>query len=63
MSTTENRLAGSVKRFLDIIWYVLIFTAVVWPIAVIIIGLSMPSDDHGNRPYNCSDHHWPQHAF
>jgi len=44
MSTTENRLAGSVKRFLDIIWYVLIFTAVVWPIAVIIIGLSMPSD-------------------
>ena len=44
MSTTENRLAGIVKRFLDIIWYVLIFTAVVWPIAVIIIGLSMPSD-------------------
>lgn len=44
MSTTENRLAGIVKRFLDIVWYALIFTAVVWPIAVIIIGLSMPSD-------------------
>jgi len=44
MSTTENRLAGIVKRFLDIIWYVLIFTAVVWPVAVMVIGLSMPSD-------------------
>lgn len=44
MPTSKNRLAGIVKRFLDIIWYALIFTAVVWPIAVIIIGLSMPSD-------------------
>ena len=44
MSNTENKLAGIVKRFLDIIWYVLIFTAVVWPVAVMVIGLSMPSD-------------------
>lgn len=44
MSITDNRLARIVKRFLDIIWYVLIFTAVVWPIAVMVIGLSMPSD-------------------
>ena len=44
MSITENRLARIVKRFLDIIWYVLIFTAIVWPVAVMVIGLSMPSD-------------------
>ena len=44
MSTAENKLARIVKRFLDIIWYVLLFTAVVWPIAVMVIGLSMPAD-------------------
>lgn len=44
MSTTENRLARIVKHFLDVVWYLLIFTAIVWPIAVLVIGLSMPSD-------------------
>jgi hypothetical protein len=43
-NTEQNRLARIVKRFLDVIWYVLIFTAIVWPIAVMVIGLSMPSD-------------------
>jgi len=40
----QNRLARIVKRFLDVIWLLLIFTAVVWPIAVMVVGLSMPSD-------------------
>lgn len=44
MSITEHRLARIVKRFLDMIWYALIFTAIVWPVAVMVIGLSMPSD-------------------
>ena len=45
MSTTEqNKLARLVKRFLDVVWVLLIFTAIIWPIAVLVIGLSMPSD-------------------
>lgn len=45
MSTEEqNRLARLVKRFLDVIWFMLLFTAIIWPIAMIIVGLSIPSD-------------------
>ena len=44
MSNSENRLARIVKRFLDIIWYALIFTAIVWPVAVLVVGISMPAD-------------------
>ena len=45
MSTKEqNRLARIVKRFLDVIWFLLIFSAITWPIVVMVIGLSMPSD-------------------
>lgn len=45
MSDTEqNRLARLVKRFLDLIWFILLFTAIIWPIAVIVIGLSIPAD-------------------
>jgi len=42
--TERNKLARLVKRFLDLAWYLLIFTAIVWPVAVLVIGISMPSD-------------------
>ena len=45
MSTTQqNRLTRLVKRFLDLIWFILLSTAIIWPIAVIVIGLNIPSD-------------------
>ena len=45
MSTQEqNRLARIVKRFLDVIWFMLIFSAIAWPVMVMVVGLSMPSD-------------------
>jgi len=45
MSTTEHfKLAKLVKRFLDVIWYVLIFAAIAWPVSVMVIGLSIPAD-------------------
>ena len=45
MSTpNQNKLATLVKRFLDLIWYLLIFAAVAWPVTVLVIGLSMPTE-------------------
>lgn len=41
---SQTRLTKLVKRFLDTIWYILIFAAVAWPITVIVIGFSMPAD-------------------
>lgn len=43
-STEQNKLARLVKRFLDLIWFILLFTAVIWPIAVIVVGLNIPAD-------------------
>jgi len=45
MSTTQqNKLTILVKRFLDVIWFLFLLIAVIWPITVMVIGLSMPSD-------------------
>ena len=43
-SNDSRRLTKIVKRFLDLIWFILLFTAIVWPIAMIVIGLNIPSD-------------------
>jgi hypothetical protein len=43
-STEQYKLARLVKRFLDVIWFVLIFAAIAWPLTVIVIGLSIPAD-------------------
>jgi hypothetical protein len=40
----QNRLTKIVKRFLDVIWGLNLAVAVIWPIAVLIIGLNIPSD-------------------
>jgi hypothetical protein len=45
MTTTEqNKLTVLVKRFLNFIWYLFLVVAVVWPLTVIVIGLSIPSE-------------------
>ncbi len=45
MSTTQqNKLTILVKRFLDVTWFLFVSIAVIWPIAVMVIGLSMSSD-------------------
>jgi hypothetical protein len=43
-ATEQNKLTVLVKRFLDFIWYLFLVVAVVWPLTVIIIGLSIPSE-------------------
>ena len=47
-SSQQNKLTVLVKRFLDLTWYLFIFFAVVWPIVVIVVGLSI-SGDPGQR--------------
>ena len=45
MSLTQpNKLTKVVKRFLDLTWFLFLFLSIVWPIAVIIVGLSISSD-------------------
>ncbi len=39
-----NKLANWVKRILDIAWFVSIGSLIIWPIAVFIIGYSIPED-------------------
>jgi len=43
-STEQYKLARLVKRFLDVIWFVLIFAAIAWPLTVVVVGLSIPAD-------------------
>jgi hypothetical protein len=43
-ATKQYKLAKLVKRFLDVIWFVLIFAAIAWPITVMVIGLGIPAD-------------------
>lgn len=43
-ATEQYRMAKLVKRFLDVIWFILIFTAIAWPISVMVIGLSISAD-------------------
>ena len=40
----QKRLTRLVKRFIDVLWYLLLFTAIVWPIAMIVVGLNIPSE-------------------
>ncbi len=42
--TAEIRLTKLVKRFLDVIWIVLIIGAVAWPIVTLVVGLHIPQD-------------------
>lgn len=45
MSNADSkRLTVLVKRFLDLIWFVLLTAAIVWPIAVLVVGLSVAAD-------------------
>jgi hypothetical protein len=43
-SSQQNKLTVLVKRFLDLTWYLFIFFAVVWPIVVLVVGLSISGD-------------------
>jgi hypothetical protein len=40
----QNKLTILVKRFLDVIWFLFLIVAVIWPLTVLIIGLGIPSD-------------------
>ncbi len=40
----QNKLTVLVKRFLDVIWFLFLIVAVIWPVTVLVIGLSIPSD-------------------
>jgi len=40
----QNRLTVFVKRFLDVIRVLFLAVAVIWPIAVLVVGISMSSD-------------------
>jgi hypothetical protein len=42
--TTETRLTKLVKRFLDVIWVVMIAGAIIWPIVTLVVGLHIPDD-------------------
>jgi hypothetical protein len=39
-----NKLASWVKRILDIAWFVSIGSLIIWPIAILLIGYSIPKD-------------------
>ena len=43
-SPQQNKLTFLVKRFLDVLRVLFLTVAVVWPITVIVVGLSIPSD-------------------
>ena len=40
----KNKLTVLVKCFLDVIWFISLALAVIWPITVMVIGLGIPSD-------------------
>lgn len=40
----QNKLTILVKRFLDVLWFLFLSIAVIWPITVMVVGLSIPSD-------------------
>lgn len=42
--TQQNKLTIVVKRFLGVLWFLFLGVAVIWPITVIVVGLSIPSD-------------------
>ena len=42
--TQQNKLTKWVKRFLDVMRMLFLAVAVVWPITVMVVGLSIPSD-------------------
>jgi len=42
--TQQNKLTILVKRFLDVLWFLFLAVAVIWPITVMVVGLSIPSD-------------------
>jgi hypothetical protein len=39
-----NKMAGWVKRFIDIAWYASVVSLIVWPIAILVIGYSIPTN-------------------
>ena len=43
-ATQQNKLTVLVKRFLDVMRFLFLGIAVVWPLAVLLVGLNMPSD-------------------
>ena len=42
--TQQNKLTMLVKRFLDVFWFLFLAVAVIWPITVMVVGLSISSD-------------------
>jgi hypothetical protein len=40
----QKKLTLLVKRFLDVIWFLFLFAAVAWPVTVMVVGLSIPSE-------------------
>jgi len=42
--TQQKKLTVLVKRFLDVLWFLFLGVAVIWPITVMVVGLSIPSD-------------------
>ena len=42
--TQKNKLTILVKRFLDVLRILFMAVAIVWPIAVLVVGLTIPSD-------------------
>lgn len=40
----QHKLTILVKRFLDVIWFLFLLVAVIWPLTVMVVGLSIPSD-------------------
>ena len=42
--TKQNKLTLLVKRFIDLTWYLLLFAAIIWPLTVVVVGLSISSD-------------------
>lgn len=43
-SKPQSKLVVLVKRFLDLTWFLFVFLAVVWPVTVLVVGLSISSD-------------------
>ncbi len=42
--TQQNKLTVLVKRFLPVVWFLFLGVAVIWPITVLVVGISIPSD-------------------
>lgn len=43
-SSQQNKLTVVVKRFLDLTWILFLFLAVVWPLVILVVGISISSD-------------------